>query len=467
MTIGVQQFQPDNSPSPLALALQSIQQGVLAGQQMKNNSTRNKYQAPTLQAQLEEQQLKNQYIPQDKDMELQRALTAQGQLEQSMNRFTPASALRQSLNSMAPNARYAWIAQNQDAYNALLQSEAQAAQSSQRTAPSVLGKYLPQQQQQAPQSQQQQMQQPMTQQPAGLQQQLQQQSGVPLQSAVQPMAQQQVPQQDSLQAALTNLQRQNDTGVNAQGESQAQPVSVDVIKDPVSAQNEIIQRANEDSANFAGLPNYDKKRYGAAKTMDYFFKQPEVLEALYQSTKYPGLMGSGKKMYDYAANPTEYNAYANGTVTLPKLFSGSLAGLEGYPTSELGLKSATDFLSFKGLSPASSREDYREALFKKIGLIDAENKSIGKEYERVFQRPDEMVSNEKIARDYTKLRDDGVSQEDAIKQIMQSTVDAQTGKPSLKAQMESSANASNAKITASNGKTYTREELMKIASGGK
>lgn len=328
---GYTQFENVGSPNPWENALSSIQslQGLQKNYLANQTSTiQNKTLAPTLQAQLQQIQLANQksqnlmpFVVPDAQAELmganltnqrnqatlpyagpqalaslnqtqaatgltnqqsrffplttaiaaQNAIDRQNQINQSSSRFGAAFNLKQGLQQMAPAAREAWIAQNQNAYDQMLSGLASGSTQAKTLSvltPDILKKYG-----------------------------LASESPVPPANAI---------------------------------SAQAQNINPSTLFSNDQQTNDLVKKANQMSANKSLTPADINDRFQTGRALENFMNSNSAQESMNIMSQYSGLLGKSQAEIAKRVDPETSSKLQAALESFPNLAAGSAAKLEAY-----------------------------------------------------------------------------------------------------------------------------------------
>tara|TARA_R110001632_G_scaffold216892_1_gene345323 strand:+ start:9145 stop:10464 length:1320 start_codon:yes stop_codon:yes gene_type:complete len=244
---------------------------------------------PALQASTSATQENTRLAPLGSAIQAQNAINMQAKMGQTGSRFGQMYQLSKGLSSMAPPAREAWIAQNQGAYNQMLHTLASPQPQAQGPSMNVLSPelfknslgYSPQMSQPAP-----------------------------------AQAQSQSPQPGSVP--------QESLG-------------------PQSADDQLVARANQMSANQKLTTTAQQNRYQAGVAMEKFLNNPQMSDQLNKLGTYAGLKGSAEKYWDMATNNPRYTQYKSSVSQMAPILSGGISQLEGFAKTNQGLNEGLNY----------------------------------------------------------------------------------------------------------------------------
>jgi hypothetical protein len=156
------------------------------------------------------------------------------------------------------------------------------------------------------------------------------------------------------------------------------------LGEPQSSDNwspdEKIQWTAMDAANKARAGAQLTNRRESAIALYNVMREPDIQEAFIElaNPKYLGMLGRSELELKKRFNPKEVAEYISIRDRLHTLLSGSLKGLEGLPTSEIGMRASGDFFKI-GSNESAWKSDPQAALINTLSaykLADAETRAI-------------------------------------------------------------------------------------------
>lgn len=283
----------------------------------------NKYAEPTAQAALQHQQLINQYLPEDMQTQFAQR-RAQTGLTNAQTDYMPLNYAIQASNSMRANSRFgdayqlssalrnmpaatrdAWIAQHPEEYNDMVNTMADKA-SQQQANPSqnLLASVLSKYY-----------------------------PGIEMGgSGAAPAQPQQMQSQQGIPTEGGNMSLSPQLA-QALGQQQQQPAMPQRRFTSTPEQIEQLKLASQMSANNALTTNYSRKQGEAAVKLDNWLmqSQPEYSRAIQNMSQYAGLIGKGQKGIDalQKENPQAYQDYQWFTNTFRTNIDALITQMEG------------------------------------------------------------------------------------------------------------------------------------------
>ena len=344
------------------LAVPSAQAALATSQAMApyyNAQTADIYQGkiPQEQAAANLSNVTAQYLPLDSLVKAQNAVN-------SNQRFGAAYQLRNWLSQLAPAAKAAWIAQNQQQYNdmgAVLGN----TQNYNYLTPNIIGKYFPGLNAPVPltpQAQQQVAQQAQQQAAAAipgaasagmgnLGQYLSPQQGAPLSTQLSQAAQPgQIPYANAQPYSVPATQVASAAPSQAPA-NQAQPASQTPSVIPPGGYGfqsspditAITKKASEMSANKDLSSGQIRQRADAALAIENQLNDPSMQNAFNVMSKYSGIQGMTNAQLQRVMSPSDWADFTSARDQASKIITGNIQKLESMPTSDQGMKNAQGY----------------------------------------------------------------------------------------------------------------------------
>jgi hypothetical protein len=228
---------------------------------------------------------------------------------------------------------------------------------------------------------------------------------------------------------------------------------------------EAVKKTSEQMANKYGTGPLLWNRYQNSLVFDGFLKSPPVREAMNELPQWSGYFGKAKVTKDMFTNEDEFLRYKSFTDSqLPILITGGLKFLEGMPTTDNTVKEGKKFFDLAQNNIGKNPQAAANYLYQGLNFISAESEAIKKQAEPFFQTEaaETRLGDQQKAYDAIKKQTKGKLSPDQINQIIASP-QYQSLFPGSQPLNQGSQMKG---FKASNGRTYSREELAAIAGIG-
>jgi hypothetical protein len=374
----------------------------------------NQFYTPDIQSQINQRQMQTELMPVNTAVSLQNSLNSLNMDKRMQQQRGWAWTLNRQLQTLPPAARDAWIADNSELYNRMLnETVGQLTNPSQQNSnmnvltPEFLqshgfsiGQQQPGAQQPTFPTQQPNAQQLSPQQIQALKQSFQGGS-VPVPETdengniIEP---QQMPTQGSASLMPASQASQfNPAALQQQGQKSQMPEWINpdtgdpqiVVggQQPQFTPDQRSKMLSMMAANKAATTPQAQNRLSGAVALSSFMYSPEVQNELNILSKYQSMLGKSEAYVKSKLSPGEMVEYNNAKNRLPLILGGGMKLLEGLPTSELGLESGGKFINISSnqdawhQDPDAATKDWLAA----YRLADAEERSIAQTAQPVYQ----------------------------------------------------------------------------------